>query len=85
MYKIMDPHIAVFTELPVPDTKIESGDVSYTFHGYLDYALGFISADDTRTYPLLFCFSVFLLIWFRQLLLDEELSPSTRTKRSAVS
>lgn len=44
----------VFTELPVPETKIESGDVMYRFHGSLDYALGFISADDICMYPFTF-------------------------------
>ncbi|KAK7678525.1 hypothetical protein QCA50_018397 [Cerrena zonata] len=47
-YKIMDPHISVFTELPVPHTTItcDNGNVSYTFHGVLDYAIGFIEAAD---------------------------------------
>lgn len=42
-YEIMDPHVAVFTDLPVPKTMIGS-DVTYMFHGFLDFALGFISA-----------------------------------------
>jgi hypothetical protein len=59
MYKIMelDPHIAVFNDLPVPDTKVASGDVSYTFHGNLDYALGFISA-------FWICIYLFSLLFF---------------------
>ncbi|KAK7686122.1 hypothetical protein QCA50_010934 [Cerrena zonata] len=47
-YKIMKPHISVFSNLHIPHTTItcDSDNVSYTFHGVLDYAIGFIEADD---------------------------------------
>lgn len=38
-YGIEDPFIAVFTEVPIPYTKVRCGNASYTFHGVLDYRL----------------------------------------------
>jgi hypothetical protein len=45
-YKITNPHIAVFTELPIPHTRITHGEVSYVFHGLLDYGIGYIKGRD---------------------------------------
>jgi hypothetical protein len=42
-YKISNPYVAVFTEVPIPYTKVRCGNTSYTFHGVLDYGVGFIS------------------------------------------
>jgi hypothetical protein len=42
-YKINNPYVAVFTEVPIPYTKVRCGNKSYTFHGVLDYGVGFIS------------------------------------------
>ncbi|KAF8336695.1 hypothetical protein F5887DRAFT_986646, partial [Amanita rubescens] len=42
-YKINNPYVAVFTEVPIPYTKVRCGNTSYTFHGVLDYGIGFIS------------------------------------------
>lgn len=47
--KVNDPHVAVFTELQIPPTKITCGEKSYTFHGSWDYAVGMIEAMDKRT------------------------------------
>lgn len=50
-YNIDKPHIGVFTEVPVPNTMIKctGTGMSYTFHGFLDYATGFIHQRDIGT------------------------------------
>ena len=54
-YKIKNPYVAVFTEVPIPYTKVRCGNTSYTFHGVLDYGVGFISTKlkGKLIYPLL--------------------------------
>jgi hypothetical protein len=54
-YKINNPYVAVFTEVPIPYTKVRCGNTSYTFHGVLDYGVGFISTKlkGKLIYPLL--------------------------------
>ncbi|KAF8508593.1 hypothetical protein BU17DRAFT_99676 [Hysterangium stoloniferum] len=42
-YRIDAPLIAVFPGLPIPFTTITCGNNSHTFHGVLDYGIGFIS------------------------------------------
>ena len=42
-YEIGSPYVAVFTEVPIPYTKVRCGNTSYTFHGVLDYGIGYIS------------------------------------------
>jgi hypothetical protein len=43
-HQVDDPHVAVFAEVPIPYTKVRCGNKFYTFHGVLDYGVGFISA-----------------------------------------
>ena len=45
-FRVKNPQIAVFTELPIPHTRITYNDTSYTFHGLLDYGIGFIKGRD---------------------------------------
>jgi len=45
-YFIRKPHIAVFTELPIPKTNVSYNGVSYVFHGFLDYGVGLIKSGD---------------------------------------
>jgi hypothetical protein len=52
-YNIKNPHIAVFTELTIPHTRITYGEVSYVFHGSLDYAVGYIKGRDVGKLLLL--------------------------------
>ena len=61
-YQIDSPFVAVFTEVPIPYTKVRCGNTSYTFHGVLDYGVGFISTTlkGKLIYPFLFSyFTVF--------------------------
>jgi hypothetical protein len=41
-FKVNQPYIAVFTEVPIGHTKVQCGNTSCTFHGLLDYGIGFI-------------------------------------------
>lgn len=61
-YKILKPHIGVFTEHPVPHTTITCDNVSYTFHGVLDYAIGVI---EKRDMSVSYDVSLFLLVVMR--------------------
>jgi len=45
-YFIRKPHVAVFTELPIPKTTVSNNGVSYVFHGFLDYGVGLIKSGD---------------------------------------
>jgi hypothetical protein len=54
-YLINNPHIAVFTELQVPHTRITCNGRSYVFHGFLDYGVGFIKARDIGVQTVGFC------------------------------
>ena len=45
-FGMTNPQIAVFTGLPVPRTRITYNDIFYTFHGSLDYGVGFIKGRD---------------------------------------
>jgi hypothetical protein len=45
-YFIRKPHVAVFTELPIPKTTVSHNDVSYVFHGFFDYGIGLIRSGD---------------------------------------
>jgi hypothetical protein len=42
-YRVGDPHIAVFPELPIPLITVTCGNTLYSFHGVLDYGIGYIS------------------------------------------
>ena len=42
-FDIDNPHVAVFTHVWIPDTKVQRGNTSYSFYGTLDYGFGFIS------------------------------------------
>lgn len=54
-YKINNPYVVVFTEVPIPYTKVQCVNMSYTFHGILDYGVGFISTKlkGKLIYPIL--------------------------------
>ena len=58
-YNIKNPHIAVFTKIPVPHTCITHGDISYVFHGILDYGVGYIKGRDVGKQTI-----DFLAWWF---------------------
>jgi hypothetical protein len=42
-YKINNPYVVVFTEVPIPYTKVRCGNMSYMFRGVLAYGVGCIS------------------------------------------
>jgi len=52
-YMITDPHVAVFTELQVPHTRVSYNGTSYVFHGSLDYGVGFIKSRDVGMQSIL--------------------------------
>jgi hypothetical protein len=51
-YAIKQPHVAVFTEVAIPKTRITRASDSYVFHGILDYAIGFIPGREVREFNL---------------------------------
>jgi hypothetical protein len=45
-YMISDPHVAVFSELQIPHTRVSYNGTSYVFHGFLHYGVGLIKSRD---------------------------------------
>lgn len=53
-YRILDPHITIFTDVDIPDgVEIAYRETMFLFYGPLDYAMGFVNAKDVRKNPFL--------------------------------
>jgi hypothetical protein len=60
-YLIRKPHVAVFTELPIPKTTVSRNGVSYVFYGFLDYGVGLIKRDEKGVQILYQCLPALIL------------------------
>jgi len=51
-YFIRQPHVAVFTELPILKTAASHNGVSYVFHGFHHYGVGLIKSGDLGVHTI---------------------------------